>query len=150
MARKVLVAGSGGREHALGRALLRSPQHPEVIAAPGNAGIARDRVECAPVAADDVGKVVALARAREKIERAHAPTTTIGKGGAHLCIADPMGRAVSSREGWLADRLATHPPMAIRVSRLRAMAYQEIKHSGGVVGGDLPTAAPRPTRPAAI
>ncbi len=43
------------------RALLRSPQSPEVIAAPGNAGIARDRVQCFDTAADDVAGVVALA-----------------------------------------------------------------------------------------
>ena len=54
--------GSGGREHALVRALLRSPQHPEILAAPGNAGIARDRVTCLDIAADDVARIVAAAR----------------------------------------------------------------------------------------
>lgn len=44
------------------RALLRSPQQPELIAAPGNAGIAHDQVPCHPVPADDVAGLVALAR----------------------------------------------------------------------------------------
>jgi phosphoribosylamine--glycine ligase len=65
MSRRVLVVGSGGREHALVRALLRSPQRPEVIAAPGNAGISRDRVECVPVAAEDVDGMVRLSRERQ-------------------------------------------------------------------------------------
>jgi phosphoribosylamine---glycine ligase len=55
--KRVLVVGGGGREHALVRALQRSPQQPELLCSPGNAGIARDGVECLP--GDDV---VALAR----------------------------------------------------------------------------------------
>jgi phosphoribosylamine---glycine ligase len=60
VADRVLVVGGGGREHALVRTLLRSPREPEVLAAPGNVGIARDGVECLPD-----GDIVATARERD-------------------------------------------------------------------------------------
>jgi len=64
--RSLLVVGSGGREHALVRALLASPAAPRVLCAPGNAGIALETT-CVPVAADDVPGLVALAQ-REHID----------------------------------------------------------------------------------
>ena len=60
--KRVLVVGGGGREHAIVRALLRSPQRVELLCAPGNAGIAGDRVPCLNVAAEDVEGIVRSAR----------------------------------------------------------------------------------------
>jgi heat shock protein HtpX len=67
----------------------------------------------------------ALANALHKIEHAAAPTTSMKRGSAHLCIADPLGRRLTNKEGYFAELFGTHPPMAIRVAKLKAMAYQQ-------------------------
>jgi heat shock protein HtpX len=69
-----------------------------------------------------------LASALKKIEMDHMPTHAIKRGTAHLCIADPLGRKVGLREGFVADLLATHPPMPHRISKLMQMAYQASPH----------------------
>ena len=58
---RVLVVGSGGREHALAWSLARSRSVDELHAAPGNPGIAAI-AHCHPVRADDPAALVSLAR----------------------------------------------------------------------------------------
>ena len=57
---KVLVVGSGGREHALCRKLASSPLLDTLYAAPGNAGIAQT-AQCIPINADDIDGLVTFA-----------------------------------------------------------------------------------------
>jgi len=63
---KVLVVGSGGREHALCWAIAKSPKCKRLLCAPGNAGIS-SVAECVAVGAEDVPGIVDLAK-REKID----------------------------------------------------------------------------------
>jgi len=63
---KVLIIGSGGREHALAWSLARSPQVETVFAAPGNAGISRIG-RCVPVKAGDHAALLEFAK-RERID----------------------------------------------------------------------------------
>ena len=59
---RILVVGSGGREHALCWKLAASPLCDKLYCAPGNAGIAAE-AECVAIGAEDVEGIVAFAKA---------------------------------------------------------------------------------------
>ncbi len=83
---RVLVIGSGAREHALCARLRASPSVEAVLCAPGSSGIARDAV-VHPVATHDLDGIVSLAT-RERVD---------------LVVVGPEGPLVMG----IADRLAT-------------------------------------------
>ena len=58
---KLMVIGGGGREHAIIRALKKSPRVTEIFALPGNGGIAADAV-CVDIGAKDIAAQVAFAK----------------------------------------------------------------------------------------
>ncbi|HEX5399872.1 MAG TPA: phosphoribosylamine--glycine ligase [Verrucomicrobiae bacterium] len=69
---KILVIGSGGREHALVWKLAQSPHATQMWCAPGNAGIAQERlvkngsaVECVPIGAEDLPRLLAFAQEKK-------------------------------------------------------------------------------------
>lgn len=61
---KVLIVGSGGREHAIAHSVLRSKRVDEIYCAPGNAGIA-EIAQCVPIGAMEFDKIVSFAREKE-------------------------------------------------------------------------------------
>ncbi len=69
---KLLVIGSGGREHALVWKLAQSLHVTQMWCSPGNAGIAQERtrngaaVECINIGAEDLAKLLAFAQEKEK------------------------------------------------------------------------------------
>jgi len=83
---RLLIVGSGGRDHALAWKLAQSPLCESIVAAPGNPGIA-EIARCVAIPADDAAEIAALA-ARESID---------------LVVIGPE----IALEAGLADRLAT-------------------------------------------
>ena len=61
---KVLVVGSGGREHAICTSVAKSPRVDKIYCAPGNAGIA-SLAECVPIGAMEFDKLVAFAKEKK-------------------------------------------------------------------------------------
>ncbi len=120
---KVLVVGSGAREHALVRKLRASPHVQAILCAPGNAGIARE-ARTFDVAFDDVPRLVALAT-EEKVD---------------LVVVGPEAPLVIGLVDALAARgIAAFGPSieAARLEGSKAFAKEVMREAG------VPTAAAR-------
>jgi phosphoribosylamine--glycine ligase len=84
---KILVVGSGGREHAMVWKLAQSPRQPQLFCAPGNAGI-EALATCVPTTADDIAGLKAL------VEKQRIDLTVVGpEVPLALGIADEFRRA---------------------------------------------------------
>ena len=63
---KILIVGSGGREHAIAASVAKSPKAEKIYCAPGNAGIAQ-LAECVPIGAMEFDRLTEFAK--EKRDR---------------------------------------------------------------------------------
>lgn len=114
---KILVIGSGGREHALAWKLRQSPRVDEVVVAPGNAGTAREPgMRNAAVAATDVDGLLALARAERVALTVVGPEAALAAGvvdgfrAAGLACFGPtrVAAQLESSKAFAKDFLARH------------------------------------------
>ena len=114
---RVLLVGSGGREHALAWSLTRCPSLGDLHAAPGNPGIA-ELAECHSVAADDLPGLAGLARRLR----------------ANLVVVGPEGPLVAGLgDELLAGEIATFGPSAAaaRIEGSKRFA-KDVMRSAGV------------------
>ncbi len=77
---KVLVIGSGGREHALVWKIAQSPKVKKVFCAPGNAGITGKKIACVPIGAADIDSLLAFALEKKIDLTAVGPEDPLSKG----------------------------------------------------------------------
>jgi phosphoribosylamine--glycine ligase len=133
---KILVIGSGGREHALAWKLAQSPHVDEVIVAPGNAGTAREpRMRNANVSANDLDGLLKLARDERADFTVVGPEAPLGAGvvdafrAAGLRIFGPTAAAAqlegskSFAKGFLARHAIPTAHYAVFTALDPALAY---------------------------
>ena len=96
MSHRILVLGSGGREHALAWRLERDPDAPEVVVAPGNDGMAQ-RFRCVSVNANDPAAVVELARREEPSLVVVGPEAPLAAGVSDALRASGFAVSGASR-----------------------------------------------------
>ncbi|MBI1245986.1 MAG: phosphoribosylamine--glycine ligase [Alphaproteobacteria bacterium] len=144
---RILVVGSGAREHALCWAISASPLCTKLFCAPGNAGIA-SVAECVPVAAMDLDAIVALAT-REKIDFAViGPEDPLAAGivdrlaaaGVKSFGPNAAAARLEGSKGFLKDFCARHKIPTAAYARFtdrdKAVAYVEEKGAPIVVKTD--------------
>ncbi len=131
---KILIVGSGGREHALAWRLKQSPRVTEIVAAPGNPGIAA-LARCENVAAENIEALVSLAR----LERPHlviiGPEVPLVMGLADrlraidIPVFGPSARAamLEGSKGFSKDFMAKYSIPTARYRRFEAHQAAEAK-----------------------
>ncbi|HWH53130.1 MAG TPA: phosphoribosylamine--glycine ligase [Gemmatimonadaceae bacterium] len=139
---KVLVVGSGGREHALAWRLRQDDPTVEILAAPGNPGIA-ELGRCIAVAATDVGALVTLARETQAAWTLVGPEAALDAGiadafrAANLPIFGPT-RAAAQLESSKAFAKSVMETADVPTARaLRASSLAEARRAIDELGAPV-------------
>jgi phosphoribosylamine---glycine ligase len=151
---KVLVVGGGGREHALAWKIAQSSKVSRVYVAPGNAGTAREaKVANAPVAAEDIAGLVALAHAQDIDLTVIGPEAPLAQGvvdafqaagrpcfgptraAARLEASKAYSKAFLARHGIPTGRYATFTRENFDPAYLRAQPLPVVIKADGLAAG---------------
>jgi phosphoribosylamine--glycine ligase len=149
---KILVIGSGGREHALTWKLRESPRMEEIYCAPGNAGIAQE-AECLPVDAGSPTAILELAESLkadltvvgpeaplvagvvDEFERAGRHIIGPRKTAARLEGSKVFAKEFMSRHGIPTARFTTADSFDQAVGALRGFGYPLVIKADGLAAG---------------
>jgi phosphoribosylamine--glycine ligase len=158
---KVLLLGSGGREHALARRLSESPSLSALHAAPGNPGIAACGASCHPVRADDVEGLLELARSldaelvvvgpeaplvagvADELRHAGIPVFGPGRDAARIEGSKTFAKEVMQAAGvpTAASLSVARPPCVVKVDGLASGKGVFVCHTQAELEKALPAAA---------
>ena len=149
---KVLIIGSGGREHALLKACLASPLVEKAWAAPGNGGMAAEAV-CHPLDVEDPAACVALARelganfaivgpevplalgAADELRAAGIPTYGPGRDGAELEASKAVCKAFLQKYGIPTAAYGTFTEAAPALEYLASCKLPVVVKASGLAAG---------------
>ncbi len=149
---KVLIVGSGGREHALLKACLKSPLVTETVVAPGNGGMAAEAT-CLPLDVEDAGAVVALAKevaadfvivgpeaplatgAADSLREAGMPVYGPGKAGAELESSKAFSKEFMLRHNIPTAAAGIFKDFSAALDYLRGREYPIVIKASGLAAG---------------
>jgi len=149
---RVLIVGGGGREHALAWRLKRDDAALEIIAAPGNPGIA-SLARCVPVPVTDLDALLALARAgrvdavivgpegplgaglADKLRAAGIPVFGPSAAAAQLETSKRFAKDLMREAGVPTGRASTHTESASAKRAIRELGAPVVVKASGLAAG---------------
>lgn len=150
---KVLLVGSGGREHAIGWKLVQSPRVRELISLPGNPGLAGLGPVVEGIRAEDVGAIAAMARVHgidlvvvgpeaplaaglaDALRRLKIPVFGPSRVAAMLESSKTFAKQVMAKAGVPTGKSETFSTTAAAQSQLEELSPPYVIKADGLAGG---------------